>query len=189
VGRRRHWLVLLAAAALQLAAANPPATVLYVTEQLVVQVNSAADFSGERVATLKSGDRVELIERSGEALHVRLAGGRDGWLRASYLSAEEPLRVQLQQSGAEVTRLKAEVSRLQTQLDAAGSMRSSAPVAPAPEEPVAAGALFPAAAEAAPRLWPWVLLSATLALAAGYALGWYMLDRTIRKKYGGLKIY
>jgi hypothetical protein len=28
-----------------------------------------------------------------------------------------------------------------------------------------------------------------LALALGFALGWRMLDRTIRKKYGGLKIY
>jgi len=23
----------------------------------------------------------------------------------------------------------------------------------------------------------------------GFALGWWMLDRSIRKKYGGLKIY
>ena len=187
---RAPRIVLLLAAALLIGAAAAPGQALYVVEQLVVQVNSSADFDGERVATLKSGDRVELIERNGEALHVRLASGRDGWLRASYLSAEEPLRVQLQQSSAEVTRLKAEVNRLQTQLDAASSMRAGAPAAAPPEEPAAGAALFPAAPEAAPpRLWPWVLLSAGLALAAGVALGWYLLDRTIRKKYGGLKIY
>jgi hypothetical protein len=32
-------------------------------------------------------------------------------------------------------------------------------------------------------------LSALAALAVGFALGWRTLDRTIRKKYGGLKIY
>ena len=32
---------------------------------------------------LKSGDRVELIERAGEAVHVRLADGREGWLRVA----------------------------------------------------------------------------------------------------------
>jgi hypothetical protein len=190
VPRHAHRIGLLAGAALLLGAGNPPATVLYVVEQLVVQVNSAADFSGERVATLKSGDRVELIERNGEALHVRLASGRDGWLRASYLSAEEPLRVQLQQSSAEQTRLKAEVNRLQTQLDAASRVRPPAPAAAPPEEPTTGGALFPGAGAPAPaRLWPWILLSTALALAVGFAFGWYVLDRTIRRKYGGLKIY
>jgi hypothetical protein len=33
------------------------------------------------------------------------------------------------------------------------------------------------------------VLSAALALVVGFALGWWMLDRSIRKKYGGLKIY
>ncbi|MGB9333066.1 MAG: SH3 domain-containing protein, partial [Steroidobacteraceae bacterium] len=86
------------------------ADALYVVEQVVVSVSSTADGSGERIGTLKSGDRVELIERAGEAVHVRLADGKDGWLRAIYLSGDEPLRPRLQQSEAEVTRLKAEVS-------------------------------------------------------------------------------
>jgi len=89
---------------------------LYVVEQLVVNVNSAPDASGERVATLKSGDRVEELERAGEEVHVRLANGREGWVRASYLSATEPLRVRLSQREAEVARLNDEVSALKAQL-------------------------------------------------------------------------
>ena len=103
------------------------ADALYVVEQVVVSVSSTADGSGERIGTLKSGDRVELIERAGEAVHVRLADGKDGWLRAIYLSGDEPLRPRLQQSEAEVTRLKAEVSRLQAEASATASMRSAAP--------------------------------------------------------------
>jgi hypothetical protein len=168
------------------------ADALYVVEQVVVSVNSSADGSGERVASLKSGDRVELIERAGESVHVRLPDGKDGWLRAIYLSGDEPTRPRLQQSEAEVARLKAEVSRLEAELAGAASVRGAAAAAPAPEEsPVPSpGALFNAAPEAgARRVWPWTALTALVGLAVGFALGWRTLDRTIRKKYGGLKIY
>src|SRR5215472_16307916 len=89
---------------------------LYVIEQLVVGVSSTPDATGERVATLKSGDRVEVIERAGDQVHVRLPGGRDGWVRTSYLSADEPLRTRLAQRDAEVARLGDELSRLRAQL-------------------------------------------------------------------------
>jgi Bacterial SH3 domain len=182
-------------AALGLLALGTPAAgaePLYVVEQLVVSVNSAPDGGGERVASLKSGDRVELIERTGDAVHVRLGNGKDGWLRSSYLSADEPLRLRLQRSETEVSALKAEVSRLEAQLKAAAGVHASAPPPPAPEEAAAAAPapLFSAAGEAAaPRVWAWAALSAGLALVVGFALGWWMLDRSIRKKYGGLKIY
>jgi hypothetical protein len=165
---------------------------LYVVEQVVVSLNSAADGNGERVASLKSGDRVELLERQGEAVHVRLPDGKEGWLRAIYVSGDEPLRPRLQQSEAEVARLKADVSRLEAQLAASASMShaESAPAAPAEESPPAAQALFSPAAEPQPhRLWAWVSLTALAALALGFALGWRTLDRSIRRKYGGLKIY
>jgi SH3 domain protein len=182
-------------AALGLLAGGAPAAAaeaLYVVEQLVVSVSSTPYAGGERIASLKSGDRVELIERSGDAVHVRLANGKDGWLRSSYLSTEQPLRTRLQQSEAEVSDLKAQVSRLEAQLSGASSLRAAAPLAAAPEEAAAAAPapLFSAAGEAAaPRVWPWAVLSAALALVVGFALGWWMLDRSIRKKYGGLKIY
>jgi hypothetical protein len=157
-----------------------------------VSVNSTADGNGERVATLKSGDRVELIERAGEAVHVRLEDGKDGWLRAIYLSGDEPLRPRLQQTEAEVTRLKAEVSRLQAEASATASMRSAASGQSAATPDPALNApspLFSAPDSPPRRLWPWVGGSALCALALGFALGWRMLDRSIRKKYGGLKIY
>ena len=61
----------------------------------------------------------------------------------------------------------------------------------APEEPAApAATLFGAQAESAPRrLWVWVSLTAIAALGAGFVIGWRTLDRSIRRKYGGLKIY
>ncbi len=37
--------------------------------------------------------------------------------------------------------------------------------------------------------WKWVIGAALVALIIGFAIGWHTLDRRIRKKYGGLKIY
>jgi hypothetical protein len=170
---------------------------LYVVEQLVVNVNSAPDGAGERVATLKSGDRVELIERAGDEVHVRLASGRDGWVRASYFMTTEPLRVQLAARTAEVTQLKSELERLQAQLRApaanpAGAARplpASLPGAGAADGTQVHGALLDAAPVIYRPRWRWVALSAFLALLAGFALGWFALDRRIRARYGGLRIY
>ena len=174
---------------------------LYVVEQLVVGVSSSPDADGERVATLKSGDRVEALERAADEVHVRLANGREGWVRASYLSADEPLRVRLAQRDTEVARLGDEVNALKTQLRAAPAA-GAAPVAasvpapaptprPASEDPVAAapGALFSSGEERAHPAWPWALAAAVIAFGAGFGLGALVLDRHIRRKYGGLRIY
>ena len=192
------WLLLCAVASNAVRAEE-----LYVIEQLVVSVGSAPDGSGERVASVRSGDALEVLERSGDWVHVRTGSGREGWIRASYLSAEEPLRPRLAQRTAEVARLKEDVSRLQAQLAAARSPASAAPVggptaptaaltaAVAAEDAAAAPpALFAAAEEENPRrVWPWALGAGLLALCVGFALGALVLDRHIRRKYGGLRIY
>jgi hypothetical protein len=178
-----------------LAAPAARAETLYVIEHLLVGVSNAPDSSGERIASVKSGDRVEVLERSGDQVHVRTAGGKDGWIKASYLSADEPLGPRLAERTAEVARLKEDVSRLQAQLDTARTPASaSAPVAPAASVEDSAsppqGVLFASAAQQNPRrVWPWALGAALLALCVGFALGALVLDRHIRRKYGGLRIY
>jgi hypothetical protein len=78
---------------------------------------------------------------------------------------------------AEVAALRAEVNRLQSELDA----ERAAAVPPPPEET--------AAAASARSPWEWLAATALLALAAGFLLGWRLLDRRIRRRYGGLRIY
>jgi hypothetical protein len=172
------------------------ADTLYVIEQLVVNVNSAPDASGERIATVKSGEKLEVIERQGEQVHVKLANGHDGWIRAGYLTADEPLRARLTQREAQVSQLQDEVTHLQAQLAAPHAAApvpatTSATPAAAPEEPSSApAALFNAPLEQAPRrVWPWALGALCGGLALGFVLGALVLDRHIRRKYGGLRIY
>lgn len=212
------------------------AETLYVIEQLVVNVNSTPDASGERVATIKSGEAVEVLERQGDQIHVHLPSGTEGWVRKSYLSAQEPLQHRLNERTAELDKLKQDVARLEGELAAARTrakgaqtnMSSGASTSPAgaknpaaaptasavnsapaanttpgsagdtpsqtnnAESDPAAGepAYFMTPPEAPARpVWHWALGSFIVALALGYGLGWYMLDRRIRRKFGGLRIY
>jgi hypothetical protein len=200
------------------------AETLYVIEQVVVNVNSAPDATGTRVATIKSGDTVEVLERQGDQIHVHLANGTEGWVRKSYLSEKEGLQHQLNERNAEVEKLKQDVARLQS--DVAAAKAGPAPMTPPAQAhgktapttaaqsatpPTAAPAADPAqpgdepntTADAAHEppyfmtppeaparpVWHWALGSFVVALGLGFVLGWQMLDRRIRRKYGGLRIY
>ena len=199
------------------------AETLYVIEQLVVNVNSAPDATGERVTTIKSGDAVEVLERQGDQIHVHLGNGTQGWVRKSYLSEQEPLQHRLTERNAEVEKLKQDVARLESEVAAAkGAAHGKPGVAPAntsaggangtatPPDTASQAAAPAARAEdnaAAPEpaheppyfmtppdaptrpVWHWALGSFVVALGLGYVLGWQMLDRRIRRKYGGLRIY
>jgi len=180
------------------------AETVYVIEQLVVGVSSTPDDTGERIASIHSGDRVELLERQDEQAHIRLPSGAEGWVKASYLSSELPLQQRLDARTEEVAKLKSELSRLQTEL-AAVRLAATAPApAPAPAPPASAPDGNPDAAKpsgnpplfhgeprlkAAPSSWRWTAGVAAGSLLLGFALGWRMLDRRIRAKYGGLRIY
>jgi hypothetical protein len=190
VGARRA-LAALAAVGLSGAVSAAP---MYVVEQLVVNVMSAPE-GGERIAILKSGEQVEFLEKSGELAHVRLTSGKDGWVRASYLMSAEPLRLQLSQRDGEVAQLKQQLADLEERL------RSATAAAPTPARaaPTAASAadvpgttppLFSTGEGGrAVRRWPWTLAAGLAGLGLGFALGALLLDRHIRRKYGGLRIY
>ena len=106
-------------AALFFAAGPVGAETLFVIDQLVVNVTSAPGGEGDRVTTLKSGDRVEVLERQGDDTQVQLANGNQGWVKSSYLSADPPLQRRLQERAAEIEKLKQNVTRLEAQLAAA----------------------------------------------------------------------
>jgi hypothetical protein len=198
----------------------------YVIEQLVVSVNAQADGSGDRVDQIKSGDRVEVLEKQGDQSHVRLSSGQEGWVRSSYLSATPPLREQLKARTDELEKLRGEKTRLEAELASAKKAASAAASAaaassaPAVVPPAAASAPAPVSAEApsssaepsagsaAPETapanppmfasngvvpsrpsWLFAVAACLLTLIGGFALGWRVLDKRIRAKYGGLRIY
>ena len=211
---RRIALAISASFALTATSAFAQTETQYVIEQLVVSVNAAADGSGDRVDQIKSGDRVEILERQGEQSHVRLPSGQDGWVRSSYLSAAPPLREQLKARTEELEKLRGEKTKLEADLVSARKAASAAVAAAAATPPATASAPPPETKDPAPAAAPpdtaapsnpplfasdpampsrpsWVaaILASLVMLIAGFALGWRVLDKRIRAKYGGLRIY
>jgi hypothetical protein len=260
-GARLAALLVLALALAVLAAPGVRAAEsMYVIEQLVVGVTSAPGGEGDRVATIKSGDRVDLLDRQGEEAQIQLTDGTSGWVKASYLSAELPLRRRLQDQTAQAEKLEQEVVRLQSQAraaatappgraapsagsptatpDSSAATRSTSPagaragrsadgatsgartassadtataaahIAGSADTATAAspagpsdsqGNLSGATRDPSPFMgaegptaqpsWLWVVACSLIALVLGFVAGWRVLDRRIRRKYGGLRIY
>jgi hypothetical protein len=195
-----------------LAAPGVRADPTYVIEQLVVSVTSTSDAESERVGQVKSGDKLEVIEREGDQTHVKLSNGRDGWIKSAYLTSDPPLQTRLTERTAEVEKLKQDadklrqqddklkqdVSRLESQLAASRVARTATPDSPPPPATSDAPPL-PAPihdtvflqSPVHPGDTPWLLLlgSSAVMLLVGFAAGWKTLDSRIRRKYGGLRIY
>lgn len=189
--------------ALMLTAPAVRADPTYVIEQLVVSVTSTPDPEGERIGQVKSGDKLELLEREADESHVRLSNGKDGWVKSSYLTADPPLQTRLTERTAEVEKLKQDadklrqqddklkqdVSRLESQLAASRVARTATSDSPPLPAPIHDTVFLRSPVH--PGDTPWLLLlgSSAVMLLVGFAAGWKTLDRRIRRKYGGLRIY
>jgi hypothetical protein len=153
-----------------------------------------------------------VLDRDEDRVHIRFGSGQEGWIKASYLSSDPPLRQQLEERGQELDQLHKENAALQSRI--AELQRSAAtppaadprprelpardPAPPPPPAPPPAASDAPSqdvpvlgrgASEAAGFSVLWLIASALVALACGFGLGWRVLDRRIRKRYGGLRIY
>jgi len=193
---------------LVLAAPVSHADTTYVIEQLVVGVTATADAESERVGQVKSGDKLEVIERDGDETHVKLPSGKDGWLKSSYLTNDPPLQTRLTERTAEVEKLKQEadkqrqesekqrqeadklkqdVTRLEAEVAAARVAHTA--TSDAPPAPVRDTVFLREPERQSATSWPVLVGASAVMLFVGFVAGWRTLDRRIRQKYGGLKIY
>jgi len=111
-------------------------------------------------------------------------------------SVIEQLQARLGERTAEVEKLKQEgdrlkqdVSRLQGELAAARAVRSATSDAPPPPAPTHDTVFLREPERQRAVAWPLLIGSCALMLLTGFVAGWRTLDRRIRRKYGGLKIY
>jgi hypothetical protein len=195
---------------LVLAAPVSHAETTYVIEQLVVGINATTDAESERVGQVKSGDKLEVIEREGDETHVKLSNGKDGWLKSSYLTNDPPLQTRLTERTADVEKLKQEtdrqrqesekqrqeadrlkqdVTRLEAEVAAARAAHTATSDSPPAPAPIHDTVFLRDPERQSCISWPVLVGVAAVMLLVGFAAGWKTLDRRIRQKYGGLKIY
>lgn len=209
--KSRSFILVLLLAPFAIAAAETA----YVSDKLVVGVYATASSEGDRLTQLSTGDSVEVLARDPEYTQVRLADGREGWIKSSYLSNDAPAAAKLASLQADIQKLKAAADKntkaasqstadakkladLQKALDAARAELAARAPSPAAQ---ATAQATPSADEALPiepigadlayrrKVWIWASVVALVTFGLGFGLGWYVLDRKIRTRYGGLRVY
>jgi Bacterial SH3 domain len=181
---------------------------MYVSDQLVLNVYSSADPSSERLATLETGDQVEMLEESEGFYRVRLEDGTEGWVGLNYLSTEPPAMIRLRRleseqktalqqaekkHAANLKTLQDETTALRTERDALKAQLDTPPL-PAPQPAPSPQAQLPSEPDEhrstrnVGSIFFW-LSFVILAGGAGFFAGYQTLARRIRNKFGGVKIY
>ncbi len=189
--------------ALGLAAGAAAAETVYVTDSLRLGLHAAADTSDRAFENLVSGTAVELVERNSNYARVRLADGREGWVKATYLVAEKPAAARVLELEAGLSGLEGAAAAAKTAQTAAehqlaslrGELQATTGSAESIQETIerlerensAHAERLEAYRYTLPMLW--VLPAVGVALVAGFLVGLWWLDAWIRRRHGGFRVY
>ena len=178
------------------------AATAYVSDDLILGVYAEKDPQSTRLATLHSGASLDVLATDGDFTQVRLGDGRVGWVRSSFLVTHEPATARVKELEDEISRahaatpelaaaathneieqLKTDLAQAQTELQSARAAESAARQAPgSASERLALGRQVAA-------FWPYGLVALGVSVGVGFFLGYRYLDRRVRQKFGGLKVY
>jgi SH3 domain protein len=180
-------------------AVGAAAETAYVTDSLRLGIHAAADTSDQAFDNLISGTAVEVLERSGGYAHVRLADGREGWVRATFLVTTKPAAARIAELEAQVGGLEAdtaaakaaqlaaeqELARLTNQVGSTVALQDTA------QRLQTANRAYEERLEAYRYSLPllWVIPALVVALTAGFLVGLWWLDARIRRRHGGFRVY
>jgi uncharacterized protein YgiM (DUF1202 family) len=183
---------------LLLLTANAHAERLYISDKLVVSAYAEASQESERLASLESGDAVESLDREEDYTRVKLADGREGWIKSTYLTSQPPARLRVKElekeraaSASTSGTVTEELKRLREQNVAlSAELEELKRTASRPTSTVAQAASRVETDDPALGRWATWGAAAILAVGAlGFTLGHRSVTRRIQRKYGKLKIY
>jgi SH3 domain protein len=179
------------------------AETVYVTDSLRLGLHAAPDTSDKAFDILVSGTAVEVLERNPSFARVRLADGREGWVKATFLVAEKP-------AAARLLELEAEIGTVESAAAAAKTAQTAAEeeLANLRRELQATTGTSESIHETIERLerentahlerieryrhtlpLAWVVPALVVSLVAGFLVGLWWLDALIRRRHGGFRVY
>ena len=175
----------------------------YVTDMLQLNMHATQDLTGAPVKKLRSGDKLDVISRTGRIAEVKAEDGQQGWVKSLYLVTEEPARTRLNQLERSNEGLDNTVKKLRQQLSAeqdkvsglqevqSGSEEQRASVEAELENLRTENARLESKLAAYGMNVPvsWLLIAFVVALIGGFAGGWYWIDSRSRARHGGYRIY
>jgi len=179
------------------------AETVYVTDSLRLGIHEAADTSDKAFDNLVSGTAVEVLERNPNYARVRLADGREGWVKATFLVADKPAAARLHELETEVGSAQRTAADAKTAQAAAehelaslrGELQATTGSAETIRETIARLERDNAAQierlEAYRHTLPiaWVIPALVVSLVAGFFGGLWWLDALIRRRHGGFRVY
>lgn len=191
------------AMALGASAAGAAAETAYVTDSLRLGLHAAPDTSDRPFENLVSGAAVEVLERNPSYARVRLADGREGWVKATFLVTLKPAAARVAELEAGMASLEAaaaaaktaqtaaeqELARYTAELQArTGSAETiQETVLRLQDENRAQEARLDAYRYSLPVKW--VIPALVVVLVAGFLGGLWWLDALIRRRHGGFRVY
>lgn len=175
----------------------------YVTDNLRLGLHQAADTSDRAFRMLESGQALEILSRDRNYANVQLPDGALGYVKAAYLVDDKPAKLIVAETMAErdalaaeleetkqafagpaatIQGLKDEVTELTARLEAAGSE-----VEGLKEENSSIQGMKERYKGSLPLSW--VGAATGVCLIGGFLLGLWWVDRSNRKRHGGIRIY
>jgi SH3 domain protein len=175
----------------------------YVTDNLRLGIHQASDTSDRAFRTLESGQELEIISRDRNYANVRLPDGVEGYVKAAYLVFEKPAKLIVSETQAANDELRQQLE------DTKAAFAQPAETIAALEEQLAeAKAAAETSASQVGELTAqveglrgrqdqfkysmpitWVGGAMFVCLLAGFLAGLWWVDRTSRKRHGGIRIY
>ncbi len=175
----------------------------YVTDNLRLGLHTAEDTSDRPFRTLESGQPMEVLVRTGNYANVRLPDGTEGWVKTGYLVDEKPAKLIVAETMAErdalaeelagakaafaqpaatIENLQGEAADLKSQLDNAQSQ-----ITDLQEENTSIQGMKERYRGSVPLTWAGGAI--VVCLIAGFLGGLWWVDRSSRRRHGGIRIY
>jgi len=175
----------------------------YITDNLRLGLHQAADTSDRAFRMLDSGQELEIISRNRNYANVRLPDGAQGYVKAAYLVAEKPAKLIVEETIAErdaliaeldetkrafagpaatIQGLKDQLAEFESKLEGADSE-----IADLKKENASILGLKEKYKGSLPLNW--VAAAIGVCLIGGFLAGLWWVDRSSRKRHGGIRIY
>jgi len=175
----------------------------YVTDNLRLGLHQAADTSDRAFRTLESGQQLEIISRDRNYANVSLPDGVEGFVKAAYLVFEKPAKLIVSETQAVNDALKAELAETKAAFAAPAAAIESLEQQLA-DSKTTADASAVEVAELTEELddyrgrqdqfkysmpITWVGGAMFVCLLGGFLFGLWWVDRSSRRRHGGIRIY
>lgn len=93
------------------------AETLYVSDQVTVALRTDVTPNAAVLGTVSTGAALEVLERNGALVRVRVANGVEGWVEETALTSKPPATQQLKSLHAELDRARAQLANAQGELE------------------------------------------------------------------------